>query len=139
MRPGTHRARPAGGALLRVEQVRRVRRRVVGVTVVLFLIDCGGGSPKEPTVPVAPTPVLTTVTVSLSAATIQVGQTDTARATGLDQRGAPMSVGTPVWTTASSAIATVSASGIVTGVAPGQTTLIASVGGKQGQATSPSP
>jgi hypothetical protein len=119
-----------------VERVRRLcRRGVVGVLGLSLVVDCGGGgSSQAPTVPVVSTPVLTSVTISLSAATVQVGWTDTARAAGFDQRGAPISIDTPVWTTASSAVATVDASGVVTGMVPGQTTLTASVGGKQGQA-----
>jgi len=116
MRLATHLARAAAGALL-------------------FVHCGGGGSPDKPTEPVAPVPVLTTVTVSFSAATVQVGQADTARADGLDQRGAPISVGTAAWTTSASDIATVSASGVITGVAPGEAIIVASVDGKQGQAT----
>lgn len=119
-----------------MKRVRLVLHRgLAGVMALSLLIDCGGGerSPQAPTTPVVPAPVLTTV--SLSAATVQIGQTDTARAAAFDQRDESMSAGAPAWTTASSAIATVSASGVVTGVAPGQTIVMASVRGKQGQAT----
>jgi hypothetical protein len=102
----------------------------------VLLVDCGGGSPKEPTTPVVSAPVLTTVTVALSATTVQIGQSDTARADGFDQRGDPLSVvGAAVWRTSSSAIATVSASGVITGVALGEATITATVGGKEGEAT----
>jgi hypothetical protein len=77
------------------------------------------------------------VTVSLTAATLQVGWTDTARAAGFDQNGTPFTIDAPVWSTASNAIATVSASGIVTGEAIGQTTVIATVDGKQGHLALP--
>lgn len=91
----------------------------------VLLVACSGGGggtaggPNTPMQPVTPTPVLTTVSVSLSAATVQPGQTDTARAAGFDQNGAPIGIGTPVWTTTPGAIATVNASGIVTGTAVG--------------------
>ena len=93
---------------------------------------CGGGGDPTPAGPNAP--VLTIVAVSLSSSTIQTGLTTTATATGRDQTGAAMSVGTVAWTSASPSIATVSSSGVVLGVSPGQTTIIATAGGKQGSA-----
>ena len=92
---------------------------------------CGGGHDAGLAAPA--TPVLTTLTVALSPATIQVGQTAMASVTGADQHGNAMAVGTVTWSAASSAIATVSASGVVTGLAMGQTQIIASAAGKQGQ------
>lgn len=80
------------------------------------------------------TPVLTTITVSLTTATIRGGETAVATATGADQKGAPIETGTITWSTASSAVASVTFSGLVTGVGQGQTQVIAAVGGKQGQA-----
>lgn len=85
--------------------------------------------------PRAPTPVLTTVTVSLVPATIRVGETSSASAMGLDQHGSPMSTGAVVWSTGSAAIASVSTSGIVTGLSEGQTPVIATAGGIQGRLT----
>jgi len=102
------------------------------MTAVALLGACGGGSATDST-PTAPTPVLTTVTVSLSNGTIQVGQTATASAAGLDQNGAAIGVGSVAWSIAAPSIATVSASGAVTGIAPGQTQVIATVGSKHGQ------
>jgi|GEM_PF-1859615 len=100
------------------------------------LLSCGGGSKDGgPTAPVTPTSVLTTLSVSLSAPSIPVGQTATASATGTDQNGASIATGTMTWSTGSSAVATVNASGLVTGVAPGTTPVIGTAGGKQGQQT----
>lgn len=103
----------------------------------VLLAGCGGGgstnAPTTPVTPVAPTPVLTTVTVALTPATIQVGQTATAAASGFDQNGAPFGIGAPIWSSSPAGVATASANGIVTGVAPGQATVMASVNGKQGQ------
>jgi hypothetical protein len=79
--------------------------------------------------------VLTTVSVSLSSTTIQTGLTTTATATGRDQAGAVMSLGTVVWTSGSPSVATVSSSGVVLGVSPGPATITATAGGKQGSAT----
>lgn len=86
------------------------------------------------TSPLTPLPVLTTLAVTISAGTVQVGQTATATVAGRDQNGAPIGVGTVTWTTGSTAIAIVGANGVVTGVMPGQTEVVAAAGGKQGQA-----
>ena len=94
---------------------------------VIATLSCGGGG-TEPVVP-----VLTTVTVTLSSPTIQVAQTASATVTGLDQNGASIAVGAVTWSTGSASVASITAAGVVTGVAPGQTVVIASAGGKQGQ------
>ena len=79
--------------------------------------------------------VLTTVTVSLSATTIQVGQTATANATGADQNGGSISTGTVTWSLSSPSVASITAGGSITAVAAGQTTISATAGGKSGQTT----
>lgn len=110
---------------------RRARRVLVLASV---LSACGGGGGGGSSITPPPsTPVLTTLSVSLNAPTLQVGWIDSARVAGFDQRGEPFAIGTPVWSTASSAIATVDANGLVEGVAVGQTTLIATVDGRQGR------
>ncbi|MEP6999470.1 MAG: Ig-like domain-containing protein [bacterium] len=99
---------------------------------VSVLFGCGGdGAPSGATAPAAP--VLTVVHVALSQDTLGVGQAALAIITGLDQNGAAIGVPPPLWSTTSAAIATVSAAGVVTAVAPGHTTLVGSVNGKQGQ------
>ena len=97
------------------------------------LLACGGGGEPTPSGPNAP--VLTTVAVALASSTIQTGLTTTATAGGRDQTGAAMSLGTVAWASASPSVATVSATGIVLGVSPGQATITATAGGKQGSAT----
>ena len=77
--------------------------------------------------------MLTSLKVSLSIDTLVVGQTATASVSGLDQHSAAIGIGTAAWTSASPGVATVSASGVVTAVAPGRTMLIASADGKQGE------
>ena len=98
-----------------------------------FVVGCGSGSSSGVTAPVASAPVLTVVRISLSSDTLLVGQSATASVTGLDQNSAVIDIGAPTWSTTSPSIATVSPSGVVSAVAPGQTMLIASVNGKQGQ------
>jgi M6 family metalloprotease-like protein len=91
----------------------------------------GGDAPTDP----APTSVLTTLTVSVSPANIQVGQTATATALGRDQFGAPIATGTVTWSSATTQVATVSGSGSVQGVSAGQSTITATAGGLSASAT----
>ena len=95
---------------------------------------CGGASSNGVTSPVSSVPVLTVVRLSLSSDTLQVGQSMTANITGLDQNNADIGVGgTPTWSLSTPGVATVSTSGVITAVAPGKTTVIVSVNGKQAQ------
>jgi hypothetical protein len=87
----------------------------------------------EPGPPAAPA-VLTTLNVSLPSATVVVGNTASATATGLDQFGASISTGTVAWSTADAAVATVNGNGLVTGVGLGQTQVVATASGKTAQA-----
>ena len=98
----------------------------------------GGGTGSSLTSPGSQTPVvpvLTTLTVSLSANTIAPRQVSAASASGFDQNGSPISLSGVTWSSSSTSIATVSASGAVTAVTPGQAQIVASVGTKQGQAS----
>lgn len=95
-------------------------------------LACGKGDGAK--APTAPTPALTIVTVSISTTTLQVGQTVNASAAGRDQSGAPMALGEVVWSTTAGSIATVNATGTVTGVAPGLVSITATSGGRTGQA-----
>ena len=123
------------GSLRSMSRLRRTSRlgRAAFVMSAGFVASCGGGSSNGVTSPVGSTPVLTVVRVSLSSDTIPVGQSAAASAAGLDQNSVVIGIGAPLWTTASPSVATVSASGVVSAVAPGQTMVIASVNGKQGQ------
>ena len=75
------------------------------------------------------------VSVSPTAATILVGGTQQLTATPLDADGNPLSGRTVTWVSSNTAVATVSASGLVTGVAPGSATITATSEGKSGTAT----
>ena len=108
--------------------MHRLSRAASAAVATAFLLSCGGGEST------APRPVLTTLTVSFPNPTITVGQSANASASALDQFGTAIATGTVTWTTGSSAIASVSASGVVTGVAVGQTEVIANAGGKEARA-----
>jgi hypothetical protein len=97
---------------------------------------CGGGGGSSDSGPTGnTTPVLTTISVTLSPSSVAVGQTATASAAGLDQNGNAIAVGSVVWSTGSSSIASITATGAITGVAPGQALILAAAGGRSGQQT----
>src|SRR5437899_441446 len=72
------------------------------------------------------------VTVSPAAATVTVGTTTQLTATPKDANGAALSGRAVTWATSNAAIATVSASGVVTGVAAGSATITATSEGQSG-------
>jgi len=77
-------------------------------------------------------PVVTTVTVAPSSASIVAGATTSLQATVKDQNGNVMTGQTVTWSTNNAAAATVNSSGVVTGVAAGSATITATSGGKSG-------
>ena len=108
--------------------------RASAISLLAVVAGCGGaGSDSGPTGPATQTPVLTVVSVSLPSDTIEVGASVTATAIGLDQNGRAIDTQTPTWSTTSSAIATVDQTGVVTAIAPGRATLVASANGKRGE------
>lgn len=97
------------------------------VTAALLVAGCGGTEPK--------TPLLTTINVTLSASSVVAGGTVQATAAGLDQDGAAMALSSVSWASNNTGVATVSGSGVVTGVSAGSTQITATSGGVQGAAT----
>lgn len=109
-------------------------RNDIAVLCCLIVGACGGGSSESPVV--TPPKVLTSISVSLGSGTLQVGQTTTALAAGLDQNGAAISTGAVSWSSATTSVATVNAtSGVLTAVAPGTTFVTGTASGKQSSAT----
>ncbi|NOT09887.1 MAG: cell wall protein, partial [Gemmatimonadales bacterium] len=84
-----------------------------------------------------PTPVLTTVTVTLPATSLEAGQAAvTATAAGADQHGAAFTLGPVSWTSSAPAVASVNnGTGVVTPLSAGTTDIIATTAGKAGQRT----
>jgi uncharacterized protein YjdB len=83
----------------------------------------------------APPPVVGSVTVAPSAPSVVVGATTTLQATVKDEGGNVMTGQSIAWSSSNTAVATVSASGVVTGAAAGSATITAASGGKSGNAT----
>ena len=105
----------------------------VGLTFAAALLACSGGDSAAP--PPPDPPVLSSLSVSITPASVQVGQTATANAAGRDQFGAAIATGTIMWSSSATQTATVNASGTVTGVASGQATITATAGAVTGSAT----
>lgn len=80
-------------------------------------------------------PPVATVSVSLQQATVELGAGTTASAVLRDANGTTLSGRTVSWSSSNSAVATVSASGVITSASVGTTTITASSEGKTGSAT----
>ena len=110
-------------------RARRIGRASARLAAVVFgLAACAGSGDK-----IAP-PVLTTVTVSLPSTTITVGQTVNAAAIARDQDEQVMNGAEVTWSSSATAVASVAANGVVTGVSEGTAEIIARAGGKEGRA-----
>ena len=70
--------------------------------------------------------VLTQLTVTLARASLYIGQTTTAVATGIDQFGNSIAIGPVTYTSSNLAAATISEAGVVTALSPGLATIAAS-------------
>jgi len=91
------------------------------------------GKSGSAAVTITTTPVAS-VTVAPAAPTILVGGTVQLTATPKDASGNPLTGRTIMWSTSSGAVASVSVSGLVTGVAAGSATVTATSEGKSGSA-----
>lgn len=102
------------------------------------LAACGGGESAGPAPnpppppPPPPTAVTTTVTVQPDSALVAAGDTIRLSATALDAQGNPLTGRTVAWSTSDASVATVSATGLVTGVGSGAATISATIDGKVG-------
>ena len=98
--------------------LRNIQKLVAALTVVLLVMigpGCEGFFVE---------PVLTGITVGPSA-TVQAGNTVQMSAVGTYNDGSQQSLSNVYWSSSSPNIATISSSGLVTGVEPGQTTITA--------------
>ena len=110
----------------------------------MILAGCGGGdsgptspTPSTPTTPAPPpAPVATSITVTPSSHTLAtIGLTVQLTATVRDQNNNPMTGQTVTWTSANTAVATVSGSGLVTAVSNGTSQITARSGNVSGTAS----
>ena len=88
---------------------------------------CGSLSASKPLTVAggtAPT-VSSSITVAFSVQSLQAGQSTQALAHAFDASGNPIAIGTITWTTSDGSIASVSSSGLVTGIAAGTATITA--------------
>jgi uncharacterized protein YjdB len=92
-------------------------------------VGCGGGGGAAGPAPVS------TVAVSLEKSTLQSGEATTATATARDAAGTVLPGRTIAWSTNNSSVVSVSAAGLVTALATGSASIIATSEGKTGSAT----
>jgi plastocyanin len=105
--------------------LRSVVRIIAAGSVAAAMFACGGSSGST----TGPAPVFTSVAITPTSPTVTVGTTTTLTATAKDQNGATFS-GAPAatWTSSDVTKATVDpATGVVTGVANGSSTITASI------------
>jgi hypothetical protein len=119
------------------------RRLVALAAATLFSLSCGGGggdAPGEPTTPTAPaapqTPVVDERAVAAVAATptsvsLEAGATAALTAVATNANGAVLSAEPITWASSDTTRATITAAGVLSGVAPGGATVTATAGGKQ--------
>src|SRR5260370_18770827 len=103
----------------------RILGRLLASAAVVLLLTCNNEGP--------PTPVAS-VTVTPPAATIAVGVIVQLTATTRDANAKALTGRTVSWTSSNTAVATVSSTGLVTGVAPGSSTITATSEGQSGTA-----
>lgn len=109
--------------------------RVVATIGFLVVVGCGGGTgPTPPSPPPPGPPPITSVSVTLAAGSIQLGQTSQATAELKDATGNVLSGRSVSWSTDNQAVATVSSSGLVTGVGAGSANVVATSEGRTGSA-----
>ena len=100
------------------------------LAVAVLVAGCGGS-----TEPIQPTITVTTVNVTVPSAQLEVAGTQSATIEVRDQNSALVTGRAVTWESSAPTIATVSATGLVTAVAPGSANIIATVDGKRGQAS----
>jgi uncharacterized protein YjdB len=106
----------------------------VGTGVVIGTVD-GKQASAQITVNAVAQGQVASITISPPSATVNVAWTTTLSATARDLNGNAIPGSTFTWSTSNASIATVSASGVVTGVAPGAATVSATSGGKTATAS----
>ncbi|MEO6446843.1 MAG: Ig-like domain-containing protein [Gemmatimonadaceae bacterium] len=110
--------------------------RVVARELVVFMLLLGAGCSSDATsspIIVANTDVAT-ISVSPSSSSVNVGGTVSLSATAFNSAGSALSTKPITWSSSATGIASVSAAGVVTGLAAGAATIFASSEGRAGSA-----
>ena len=105
-----------------------------GAATITATVD-GQSATATISVTTAPPAPVATVTVTPNSATVATGSTVQLAAVTRDAGGAMLTGRSVTWTSASPGVATVSASGLVTGIGAGSATITAASEGKSGTAT----
>lgn len=114
----------------------RIRPLLLSLAVAAAALSCGG-STETPTSPPPPSnePVVTTVGVHIPLTQLEVTTTETLTADVRDQTGTPLAGKTATWKSFSTDVATIDASGTLTGVSLGTAVITATVDGRIGSAS----
>jgi hypothetical protein len=108
------------------------RHYLIPIAAVIVTAACGSDSPTGPP-PYGP-PVLTSVRIAVAANPLQIGQSTVASATALDQFGAAIASGAPVYSSTQPGVASVSpTTGEILAIAAGTTIIDATIAGKAAQ------
>src|SRR5690348_2114584 len=108
---------------------------VTGATTGSAEIYAASGGHSDSSTVTVTAPAVASVSVSPNSATLRVGNTSQLSATVRDASGNVLTGHTVTWSSSATAAATVSASGLVTAVAPGSATITATSDGKSGTST----
>lgn len=100
-------------------------RAMASLTLAALVSSCGGGDSTAP--PGGGTPVLTTILLAAPAGTITIGTNEQLTASPKDQNGNPYNAAV-TWSSSNSAVATVSPTGQVRGIAVGVASVAAASG-----------
>ncbi len=114
-------------------RTRNLTKAAAATLLVAFVVSCSTDRQQTPDAPTSPsfargTPKVKSVSVAPSSASIAIGATIQLTATVSPPSGASLLV----WSSSNSAVASVSSTGLVTGVAAGNATITASAGGVSG-------
>jgi uncharacterized protein YjdB len=118
-------------AIASVDAAGLIRGVAPGTAVVTARLDALVASGMVTVLPAAP---VARVDVTPASATVTEGRTITLTASPRDAAGRALNGRTVTWTTGNGGVASVAATGVVTGVTPGATVITATVDGRQGSA-----
>ncbi len=107
-------------------------RSIAALTLLAFYCACSGGGSGGST---GPKPVASVSVGSSTTTSVFIGADITLNAAAFDASGGPVAGQTFTWSSSNPLVATVSSTGLVTGVAGGVATISAAVGSVKGQTT----